>query len=120
MLKRRLYHGNFTEAALTGIMGSIRLYCQTCCKEVGAAHRAPEPQWLHRTILWLDQEKERFKFQKEEPQMPKAKTTSKGKVPMKKAPMKSPARGAKAPVGESAAERRLRLAEEEKSKRARK
>lgn len=52
--------------------------------------------------------------------MPKAKTTSKGKVPMKKAPMKSPARGAKAPVGESAAERRLRLAEEEKSKRARK
>ena len=44
--------------------------------------------------------------------MPKAKVSSKGK-----APVKAPVKGAKAPVAESAAERKARLAEAGKARR---
>jgi hypothetical protein len=29
-------------------MATMRVYCWTCLKEVGASHRLPETQWLHR------------------------------------------------------------------------
>jgi hypothetical protein len=31
----------------------MRMYCETCCREVIAAHRTPEALWLHRVTLAL-------------------------------------------------------------------
>ena len=102
----------------------MRLYCQTCCREVAPAHRAREPCWLHRVILTpvalLDGEPSKAnqnyrKNQKGGTTMPKAKVSSKGK-----APMKGPVKGAKVPVTETAAARKARLMAKEKAKRIRK
>jgi hypothetical protein len=67
-----------------------RVYCETCCREVSAAHRLPETNWLHRVSLLLEGAQHRPKFTEGVNTMPKAKT-----------PIKRPPKSSKAAVKET-------------------
>jgi hypothetical protein len=94
-----------------------RLHCETCGREVWAAHRIPETNWLRRVTLLpvalLDSLDSKFTRSYE---MPKAKTTTKRPPKDTKVPPKA----AKAAAKETPKERLQRLAEEKKTARARK
>jgi hypothetical protein len=95
-------------------MSWMRLWCQTCHKEVGAGHRTPEPHWFHRTELATFNEGELI--------MPKSsrKVVKTSKVPPKSAKV-APKASTKPATKESSAALKARLLAEEKSaKRSRK
>jgi hypothetical protein len=85
-----------------------RLFCETCHKEVSAAHRLPEGHWLHRVTLAPVSILDRPKFTEGDMKM-LAK-----KAPVKRPPkdvqdVKVPPKATKGSAKESPAERRKRL-----------
>jgi hypothetical protein len=96
---------------------AARLYCETCVREVWAAHRISEPLWLHRVTLLpvalLDGAQHN----------PTSKLTRSYEMPTKKSLVKRPPKDTKVPpkatkaaVKETPKERMQRLAEEKKAK----
>jgi hypothetical protein len=91
---------------------AVRLFCETCSREVGSTHRVPEPQWLHKVTLLREHSANPilnyYQPQKGVQKMPNKKVVTsktKGKV--------IPGKAKAAAVKETPAERKKReLAEE--------
>jgi hypothetical protein len=95
-------------------MVARRVFCTMCNKEVSAGHRTPEALWLHRTVLILDGAQNKPNFIRSD-EMPKAKSKAAAKKAVARS-TKVPAKaaGKAAATKETAAERKLREAEEKK------